>query len=445
MADEDKKKKTAAERAEESYEQQAQSIEQAGQDAADALSAAGQQYTADLNAANQARIDAYNAAQQAYKQRMDEGYTQFADIIAGEKKRADDAEQEAIAQRKAEQQAARWTGAGELAASIANLISVGGFNAVNQQYRQYSQDWMKKADENWRHNRARFDNLRDRQRALQQHLIQMKMGNAGQTLNMTTRLADAGYQQGATAAQTRYQTATAPVNVKLQTAEKAGAARTQGTMAGVNTGLHEKQVDAGIAQGWARINQGQAELDMKAQENGFVPDPDRPGKYKIDTDSETYKRAVASGKVKSGGGSSGGNWYNVTIGGQPYAINMNKESREQAMKDGKEEMMEDVRAMVGAKTWEEVFAGKDIAGNKGGYREYADIINALNGTGDPDEDNKVIADFYDRHRNQCERMGMHLYNVATGARPGISTGNTSSGKGDDTSEGWLFRQYQPGK
>lgn len=294
-------KKKKSQLAQEAYEQQAQQLEQTGQEVVSGLTSAGEQYRQSLDAANQARTEAYNQAQQLYKQRMDEGYTQFADIIAGEQKRAEQAEQDAIEQYNAERQAARWTGATELAASIANLVSVGGHNAVSQQYHSYSQDWMKKADENWRQNRARFDNLRDRQRALQQQLTQLKMGDAGTALNLATRQADQAYQHGAQSAQIGYQTATAPMNVKMQTAKEAGAARTQGVVTGINVDLHERQIEEQAAARRESAAARRETVAMNAAMHGLKRNPD--GSYSLDPASPVTQATLRAGSGSGGGAS----------------------------------------------------------------------------------------------------------------------------------------------
>lgn len=312
-------KKKKSELAQEAYEQQAQQIEQAGQEVVSGLTSAGQQYQQSLDAANQARTEAYNQAQQIYKQRMDEGYTQFADIIAGEQKRAEQAEQEAIEQYNAERKAARWTGATELAASLANMIAVGGHNAVSQQYHSYSQDWMKKADENWRQNRARYDNLRDRQRALQQQLIQLRMGDAGTALNMATRQADQAYQHGAQSAQVGYQTATAPLNVKMQTAKEAGAARTQGVVTGINVDLHERQL---AEQAAARRESAAARREnaaITAAHYGLKRNAD--GSYSPDPNSPVTQAALRAGSG-GGGGASRNTLYYYDANGQLTPVYM---------------------------------------------------------------------------------------------------------------------------
>lgn len=98
----------------------------------------------------------------------------FADYLQGIR---DDYERERqAAQQEVEQdrQAARWTGATELASAIANMIGVGSFNAVNQQYRTYSQDWMQKADRDAREHRNRLDNIRQRQRETELKMAQLR-------------------------------------------------------------------------------------------------------------------------------------------------------------------------------------------------------------------------------------------------------------------------------
>ena len=393
-------KKTRQQLAEEAYENQAQSLEQAGQNAADALTSAGQQYAADLNAANQARQDAYNAAQQAYQQRMNEGYTQFADIIAGERRRADLAEQEALAQRAAEQRAARWTGAGELAASVANMIAVGGFNASNQQYKSYSQDWMKQADENWRLNRARIDNMRDRQRALQQQLVQMRMGDAGQALNMATRQADAGYQHGTTAAQTRYQTSSAPVNIQMQAARDAGSDRTQGAMAGINAALQDEHVK----QGWARINAEQDKTKTTMLTAGFVPDSSVPGGYRYDPKkAETIIGRIANPKSSKD---------SLEI---PLMANGNLPAETITVQDD-DALKTTILANIDAVT--------DLTDKQ--KNEVAELM----------EDNSIDA--------EKKARSLQRYLVSSGQLRALFRRSGAVGQEGDPEQGWLFRQYQPG-
>jgi len=89
------------------------------------------------------------------------GFAQWAiDTKAdAERRLAEDEARERESRRNA-----AWAGAAEMASSIANLVAVGKHNAVSQQYKNYSQDWMQKADSDARERRNRMDDLRKFQR-----------------------------------------------------------------------------------------------------------------------------------------------------------------------------------------------------------------------------------------------------------------------------------------
>ena len=98
----------------------------------------------------------------------------FADYLQGIK---DDYEREKAEGDKRindAKRAARWTGATELASTIANLIGVGAGNAVSQQYKSVSQDWMRKADADAKEHRNRLSDLRQRQRETEMKIRQLK-------------------------------------------------------------------------------------------------------------------------------------------------------------------------------------------------------------------------------------------------------------------------------
>lgn len=147
------------------------------------------EYLTNADAANEKYNTALAGIRKDAQGKMNTSLQTFADIVSDYDKRYREAKQEAIAQRQAEQRAAIWTGAGEVAASLANLIAVGGYNAVNQQYKQYSQDWMRKAEENWRANRHRMDSIRERQNSIRMHLEQMRMGDIRDTRNFEAQMA----------------------------------------------------------------------------------------------------------------------------------------------------------------------------------------------------------------------------------------------------------------
>lgn len=133
---------------------------------ADALKAVQQQNEAELLAAQQ-------------RQQKD-----FADIALQYKADYDAALAEDEALRQQEQKRAVWVGATEALANLSNLIGVGSSDSSNQQYHSFSKDWMDKADADRRLRRNRIDNIRDRQRAMQQQLSQLRSSQAQQYIAM---------------------------------------------------------------------------------------------------------------------------------------------------------------------------------------------------------------------------------------------------------------------
>ena len=76
------------------------------------------------------------------------------------------AEEEDRLKTQMENRRAGLVGAGEVAASLINLFSVGNLHATNQVYKDHMQDWMKKADADRKYRQLRMDQLRERQRAI---------------------------------------------------------------------------------------------------------------------------------------------------------------------------------------------------------------------------------------------------------------------------------------
>ena len=138
-------------------------------------------------------------------------YNSFADIINAYSNDLKKSQQESEAAQKADVQAARWSNATELAASIANLIGVGQGNAVSQQYSNPSVDWMSKAQEEMHQRRSRMDDVRERQRAMQLQMARLRGEEALQMLrydqDREARAAELEYNQARIAyqnAQTEY-------------------------------------------------------------------------------------------------------------------------------------------------------------------------------------------------------------------------------------------------
>lgn len=178
------------------------------------------------------------------------------------------AQQEAVADYNASQRAAQATGMTHLASSIANLIGVGGFNASNQVYQNPSMDWMKKADQDKFINRQRIDNMRERQRAIQQHLLDIKAQGEGALIGYDREAANirnqfamnmAGAQRDADLAAARYE-AEGVVN-----AAQAGAQGAQAVASARN-----QEASLGLQQDRLNAEKDRYAAQMRAQ--GYNPD-----------------------------------------------------------------------------------------------------------------------------------------------------------------------------
>jgi hypothetical protein len=104
-------------------------------------------------------------------QRQNPAFADYVQSIADEQARV---ENETGGLVDAERNAAKWTGLTEMAASIANLVGVGQGNAISQQYKSYSQDWMQKADADARDRRNRIQDVRKRQDEIRLKMQQLK-------------------------------------------------------------------------------------------------------------------------------------------------------------------------------------------------------------------------------------------------------------------------------
>jgi len=131
----------------------------------------------------------------------------FLDYVQGIK---DDYERErAEGQARVDEakRAARWAGATELASSIANLIAVGNHNAVSQQYKNFSQDWMRKADQEAREHRNRINDLRARQRDTELKMQQIRSEGLLNLAKYDLESEERKQRSALTKAQTEYQKA----------------------------------------------------------------------------------------------------------------------------------------------------------------------------------------------------------------------------------------------
>lgn len=277
---------------EEAYEGQAQSIEQSAQ-----------QTGQEINNAYQTYENLANAAQAQYAQQQAEARAAVVDAqnryANGVQSIIDEGEarlrrQQEIAQAEylASQRAAQASGLTHLASSIANLVGVGGFNASNQVYQNPSVEWMRKADQDKQMARARMDNLRERQRQVQQHLLEMQLNGAGQLANMDTQNAQQGYQHGMGLAGARQNADLSASNLHYQAARDAGQARVQGVTAGTQVEMQEAQ----MAQ---NAQQHRDSMNMQAARYGLKRNND--GTFSLDPNSEINKLNSATRRSSSGG------------------------------------------------------------------------------------------------------------------------------------------------
>ena len=257
---------TPGQTAEEAYKKYSEALQQYGDENHEAVKSAydaWQKASADAESARQAGVAQVRTS---LENSLNEGIGGVEAILKEGNRQVETAQQEAVDQQQREQKAAMWTGAGEVAASLANLIAVGGFNAVPQQYKQYSQDWMKKAEENWKQNRARIDNMRERQRAIQQQLIQMKM-NAGSTLaNFDLGEVNAANAYANRQADARLKSAVDLAGIKGQTAQAVAQAGLQGATTKLNLDVQEQARKDAKAQHAAQI-------DLQYDLHGWTKDP----------------------------------------------------------------------------------------------------------------------------------------------------------------------------
>ena len=178
------------------------------------------------------------------------------------------AQQEAVADYNASQRAAQATGLTHLASSIANLIGVGGFNASNQVYQNPSMDWMKKADQDKFINRQRIDNLRERQRAIQQHLLDIKAQGEGALIGYDREAANIKNQFGMNMAGARRDADLAAARYEAEGAINAAQAGAQGASAVASA--RNQEASLGLQQDRLNAEKDRYAAQMRAQ--GYNPD-----------------------------------------------------------------------------------------------------------------------------------------------------------------------------
>jgi hypothetical protein len=104
-------------------------------------------------------------------------YKSFAQWAIDTRKNAEAKLEEEKQEIEREQKAAAATGWAEFGAALANLVGVSEGDAVSQNYKSYSQDWMTKADADRRAHRNRIHDLRQQQIDTEMKMAQLRMQN----------------------------------------------------------------------------------------------------------------------------------------------------------------------------------------------------------------------------------------------------------------------------
>lgn len=291
MATEKKPKKAASQQIVDASQELSKQTAQAGQQLGAAIESSAQQQAEQIASAEQQRQQALSEAQQQFKTAFDSGAKDLADIALQRRQAAQQAEEEARAQVEADRKAARWTGATEMAASIINLIGT-AHGASPQQYHTFSQDWMKKADEDLERGRSRVHNLNERAEAARSALNQLRMGEAKDALELARKEADAIYGTRVASIQNNAKAALEAEKARIGAGTDATTIKAKGVEQQANLDLKRQELATRNAQNQQAREDRLALRGLKLDENG-KPVPD--------TDSEIYKALVQKNSGGSGG------------------------------------------------------------------------------------------------------------------------------------------------
>lgn len=267
MATEKKTKKNIGEQITDIYSEYSDAYKANAQQQADALKLANDEFLASQEAAELQRQQQAAATNNKIQDLLNQGYSAQEAMYKASQDRIAKAEAEDVTKYKADLNAAKYSGLTELAASVANMIGVGGHNAANQQYRQYSLDWMRKADQDMHLRRARIDNLRERQRALQQHLSQLKQQN-GLTILQQQAAEDAARAKYAQDRNAMVRDAAiAQAKIIGDANDKAADARLKGQAAGIEAAEQQRQFNARMGEQAAsrKMHENQFAAQMRAK------------------------------------------------------------------------------------------------------------------------------------------------------------------------------------
>lgn len=291
---------------------------------------------------------------------------------------------------QADTKAAAWTGATEVAASLANLFFVGSKGAANQQYKAKSQDWMTKAEANLTASRTRIQQARERQRALD---LEGKKAEINARLGMAQYDAQKRKEDAAIAAQqAKHQLEMAKFQLDAQ--YKAGQLDNERYKAETDRANKEYLGRLKAIETQANASKAYAQAGAAKAQSGYYS-----------------AKASAAG---SGGGKNAALSYDVTIDGKYQTLTMPKGTYEQAVKDGKPEIREDVARMAGFNDWESFSSA--MQRGRTSMPEYSEIYKALAGTGMNSVDEEKIGRWVNDHRTETNSFNQHLKRVATGSQ-----------------------------
>lgn len=298
---------------------------------------ANQAYIGNLETAQAANQAALDQSQQNYNNLMAKYNNDFAAMVQGESDRIRKEQEEARTMIQADQKAAQWSGLTELASSVANMIGVGSFNAANQQYRSYSQDWMKKADQDLREHRYRMDNVRARQNALKQQQLNLQMGQAGQALARENERIKQQYNDRMALAEAQRNAALQPMDIRSKAADEAGELG----LKGMQTAAGIKAQEQSTAQGWSRIKAQDEANELSRLTQGFVRDEN--GDWKYDPEKAASKLGVTDiKKISKSGGKDGDDFPVIDKDGKVNVAHLTNAERENVYTQARSSIQQDL-------------------------------------------------------------------------------------------------------
>lgn len=361
-----------------------------------AIEANNAQLESQLNA-NTAALEKSQAENEAAMLQAQQRQQQdFADLALQYKRDYDAALAEDAALRKQEERGSALMGITEAVANLTNLIGVGYNGASNQQYHSYSKDWMDRADAERKARRNRIDNIRDRQKAMQQQLAQLRSQNAMQYISMRGQDANQRY------------------NAALHTAT---------ALAGERNKLAQQEADDANKLANISINQGNADRQFKEQKRARQAQEEETRRHNEESLTATMARYgfvsdKKGGWTKAGSGIGSEKTdfsYDATIDGQHVKLNMNKKTFDQAVNDGRAELKEDAAHMAGYDSWDDMKSEYDKMSAKKRTRknispELQQFISQLSNSTVADQN--AIA-FVNEHRSELNNFNKHLLRVSS--------------------------------